>query len=231
VKVRLLRWFSSVVLLTVALTTLGLLGARGLAPPPPSPYGVVHWASTREPIVVVFALIRMGAFAVGGYLLLVVVVSGAVGALDERRGTLTLDRLTFGLARGLLGIMRLVGLSVPMATVAHAQQAPPPSSTASIHEVEARDASTASEAVIRPVADEPTPPEALPPDTGEQYVVAAGDSFWGVAAAHLSDVTGRVDLSDSEIATYWRAVVEANPLPNPDLLFVDQVIALPAVTP
>jgi nucleoid-associated protein YgaU len=227
---RLLSWLSSVVLLTVALTTLGL-GGRGLTPPPLSPDGVVHWASTREPIVAVFALIRMGALAVGGHLLLVVVVSGAVGALEGRRATLTLDRLTFGLARGLPGIMGLGALSVPMATVAHAQPAPPASSTASIHEVEARDAPTASEAVIRPVLEEPTPPEALPPETGEQYEVAAGDSFWSVAAAHLSDVTGRVDLSDSEIATYWRAVVDANPLPNPDLLFVNQVIELPAVTP
>jgi len=224
------RWLSSVLLLTVALTTLGSLGDSALAPPPLSQDGIVHWTSTREPIVAAFALIRLASLAVGGYLLLVVVVSGAVAALDPRRGALILDRLSFGLARGLLGVMGLGALSVPMATGALAQPAPPPSSIASIREVEARNTPIQSEAVIRPVLDRPAPLQA-PPDTTEHYVVAPGDSLWRVAAAHLSDVTGRADLSESEIATYWRAVVDANPSPNPDLLFVDQVIALPAVTP
>ena len=144
-------------------------------------------------------------------------------------GAVMLDLLTFGAARGLIGVMGLGALSLPMATVAHAQ--PAPSSTASIHEVDPGGASPASEAVIRPVVDESAPTVAPEPDIGEQYIVSAGDCMWSVAAAHLSDVTGRADLSDAEIVAYWRAVIDANPLPNPDLLFVDQVIKLPAVTP
>jgi LysM repeat protein len=139
------------------------------------------------------------------------------------------DRFTFGLARGLLGVLGLGALTVPTATAALAQPVPAASSTASVHEVDGPDEPTRSEAVIRSVVDEPAPTEASPPDTGEQYQVATGESFWSVAARHLSDVTGRVDLSDSEIAAYWRALMDANPLPNPDLLFVGQVIALPAV--
>src|SRR5262245_3391166 len=114
---RLLRGLSSLVLLTVAMTALGFLGGGDLAPPPLSPDGVAHWASTHDPIVTVFALIRFGAFATGSYLLLVVAVSGVVTAVDARRGTLILDRLTFRLARGILGVMGLGALSVPMASV------------------------------------------------------------------------------------------------------------------
>jgi nucleoid-associated protein YgaU len=182
-------------------------------------------------IVGAFALIRMGTLAVGGYLLLVVLVSGAVASFNQRRGTLILDRLSFGLAHGLLGVMGLGALSAPMASVALAQPVPPPSSAAAVRDVVAPDAPTRSEAVIRPVLDEPIPSAAPPTDATEHYVVAPGDSLWSVAAAHLGDVTGRVDLSDAEIATYWRAVMDANPSPNPDLLFVDEVIALPPVTP
>jgi nucleoid-associated protein YgaU len=74
-----------------------------------------------------------------------------------------------------------------------------------------------------------TSPSPVPTD-GEQYPVAPGDSLWSIAAAHLHDVTGRDDVTDDEIARYWRTVIDANPLPNPNLLFVNQVIELPAVT-
>jgi nucleoid-associated protein YgaU len=65
---------------------------------------------------------------------------------------------------------------------------------------------------------------------GDLWSVAAGESMWSIAVTHLRDVHGR-DASDEEIATYWRQIVAANALPNPDLLFVGQVIELPAVTP
>ncbi len=47
----------------------------------------------------------------------------------------------------------------------------------------------------------------------------------------MSDVTGQADPGDDAIARYWRTVLDANDLANPDLLFVGQVIELPAITP
>jgi nucleoid-associated protein YgaU len=107
------------------------------------------------------------------------------------------------------------------------------SDTASVLEIDPPAApSPADAAAIRPVLDEPPPSSVTPtqPAANEQYAVAAGDSFWSVAAAHLSDVTGRADLVDAEVAGYWRDLMASNPLPNPDLLFVGQVIELPAAT-
>jgi hypothetical protein len=228
------RWVSFVALLTVALITVAALDGGGLAPPPPSLDGAMHWAATRDSAVAVFALVRVGALAAGGYLLLVLLAGGFIAAVDERRGGCFLDCLTFGLARGLLAVIGLGALSTSLAAAANAQTTS--SSTAVVREIDPTPA--ASEAEIRPLSEqEPStnaqaadPPLAAAP-TGDQYVVSAGDSLWSAAAAHLSDVTGRQDLTDSEIAVYWRAVLDANPLPNPNLLFVGQAIVLPAVTP
>ncbi len=227
---RVLRWLSSVVLLTVALATLGALGDGGLAPPPLSLDGAGHWASTREPVVAVFALVRVGALAVGVYLLLVLIASGASGSV--RRETQHGDPRSVHVRAGARPPRRP---GTRRADGADGDRCARATRSGSLeHSLRPRGRRsrrpTPSEAVIRPVVDEPVPTQASPPDTGEQYQVATGESFWSVAARHLSDVTGRVDLSDSEIAVYWRALMDANPLPNPDLLFVGQVIALPAVT-
>jgi hypothetical protein len=222
------RWLWSIALLTAALVAVTVSGNHQLAPPPQSFEGAAHWVATREPIIAVFALVRVAALLSGAYLLLVVVVSGLVRAVDEQRGAALLDRLTFGPARGFVGVMGLGALSLSMAPAANAQTSS--SDTAIIRDVDAPTASPSVDAVIRPVLDQPSSPTIAPaPPSSEQYVVAAGDSLWGVAAARLSEATGRADLSDSDIAVYWRSVLAANPLPNPDLLFVDQVIELPAI--
>jgi hypothetical protein len=232
---RRLRWLLFVALLAVALATLAARGSGGLAAPPLSFDGATQWAETRDSMVAVFALVRVGALAAGAYLFLVLLVSRAIAAFDERRGDAAFDRLTFGLARGLLAVVGLGVLSTPLAHAASAQTTS--SSTAVVRELDP--APDTSEAVILPLTDQPPRPtdasltDPVPPvaPTGEQYVVTAGDSLWGVAAARLSEATGRTDLTDAEIARYWTAVLDANPLPNPDLLFVGQAVELPAITP
>ena len=186
----LFRWLLSVALLTVALLTLAEVGNGMLAPPPLSLAGALEWTATRDPIVAAFALIRVGALLLAGYLLLVVVVGGLVQTLDEHRGNAILDRLTLGLARGFLSVMGSGVLSMSMAPVANAQTQP--SSTAAIRQADVPVASTSPDAAIRPVLDQPTPAVDPPASrASEQYVVVAGDSFWSVAAARLADVTGR----------------------------------------
>ena len=80
------RWLCFVTLLTVALVALATLDGGSLAPPPLSLDGAMHWAATRDTTVAVFALVRVGAFVAGSYLLLAVLVGGGVAAFDEQIG-------------------------------------------------------------------------------------------------------------------------------------------------
>ena len=103
--------------------------------------------------------------------------------------------------------------------------APSPDSQATLHLIEADPGPRA------PVAASSGPASAAPDNT---WVVQPGESFWSIAQEHLSDVNGHA-VSERDVAAYWRQVVELNRpvLVNPDdadLLFVDQVIELPAVT-
>jgi hypothetical protein len=227
---RLFRWLSSVAFLSAALVTIAALGGDGLAPPPLSFRGALDWAATREPIVAVFALLRVCALSSGAYLFVVVIVSGVVRAVDDRRGTALLDRVPLGSARGLLSVAGLGALSVTASLSPASAQASQPE-TVVIRDIEATAAATPADAVIRPVVDErPSPTtEQAGPVAERHYVIEAGDSMWSVAAAHLGEVTGRADLSDAEVADYWRAVMISNPQPNPDLLFIGQVLELPAI--
>ena len=182
--------------------------------------------------VAAFALLRVGALLLGGYLLVVLVVAGALRTVDERGSSLVLDRLTLGLARGLFGAIGLGTFATTLAPAAGAQAAP--STVAAIREIDPPTAPTPVPAVIRALPDEtaPTIPATIAPTStpaNEQYVVVAGESLWSIAAARMSEATGRTDLRDSEIVPYWRALVDAAALPNPNLLFVGQVIELPAV--
>ncbi len=72
--------------------------------------------------------------------------------------------------------------------------------------------------------------EALEND--ETWPVSTGDSFWSIAEETLAESWGRVDLSDREIATYWKTLIEANEARlvepgNPDLLLPGQELELP----
>jgi hypothetical protein len=64
----------------------------------------------------------------------------------------------------------------------------------------------------------------------DEYVVTPGDSLWSIAEATL--VADEREPDDEAVATYWRAVVEANrdaltDPENPDLIFPGQVVRLP----
>ncbi len=79
--------------------------------------------------------------------------------------------------------------------------------------------------------DMPTEPSVAVP-TGTVYVVARGDNFWAIADAHLTLVRGS-SPTNSQIATYWRQMVDANRTTitsgNPDLIYPGEQIVLPSV--
>jgi hypothetical protein len=239
-----LRWLASVVLVATALAVLWHAGHGLLRPPPLSISGARVWLAQRDALVVSFVFVRVLALVVGAYLLLLLVLGG-IGqvASGARRYHVIVDRLSFGLARAVLSTVGLSTVAIAAGPAAHAQV--PTSSTATIHAIRAQPSPSPTQATIRAVpastttttttlpsapAPAPVPPAATSLDA-EQYVVAPGDSLWSVAASRIGEVTGRAHLADDEIASYWRSVLAANDLANPDLLFVGQTIELPAVTP
>jgi nucleoid-associated protein YgaU len=82
----------------------------------------------------------------------------------------------------------------------------------------------------------PAPVAPIPDaDPENSWVVQPGESFWSIAADHLSDIGGH-DISEREVGSYWRQLIELNRsrLVDPfdaDLLFTGQVLELPTVAP
>ncbi len=77
----------------------------------------------------------------------------------------------------------------------------------------------------------PTPTPTVPAPTGEEVVVAPGDSFWSIAVDALVDATGRRP-ADRDVVGYWQRLIESNrgrlvDPANPDLLFPGQTISVP----
>ena len=67
--------------------------------------------------------------------------------------------------------------------------------------------------------------------TTREVVVRAGDHLWGIAASEMSARLGRA-ATDSEIGSYWRALIGANrdrlaDRDNPDLILPGQTLVLP----
>ncbi len=129
-----LRWIMSVVLLASVLAVLWHAGDGLLRPPPLSISGAQAWLAQRDPLLASFALVRIGLLTVGSYLVLVLVVAALTHvASGAQRSRFVLDRLSFGLARGLLSTLGLTTVVVGAGPTAHAQA--PPSSTAIIHAI------------------------------------------------------------------------------------------------
>ena len=72
----------------------------------------------------------------------------------------------------------------------------------------------------------PTPPAPTP---GE-IVVEAGDNMWSLAQHHLASSLGRPP-SDTEVAPYWRSLIQANQARirsgDPDLIYPGETLAVP----
>ena len=243
--------------IAVGLVWLHLLGSGDLGAPPLSLDGAASWLDNRDTAIAAFALLRLVALGFGWYLLLITGIGGAARYLQLARVTSVVDRLTFPFARGLLGGMALLGV---MAAPPPAQPPPPDSmielsSDPTPRRAAGRCADDRDVAPLaRPLATPPRSRLRRPPRApassragtdrphpepasadADAWVVQPGESFWSIAAEHLADVNGH-PVSEREVASYWREVVELNRsrLVNPndaDLLFTGQVIELPAVAP
>lgn len=105
--------------------------------------------------------------------------------------------------------------------------APTPDGTASMTEVATSPSAPAPTALPTPV-DERTAGPAVDPPASASHVVRPGDHLWRIADDRLTAFLGRAP-TDDEVAPYWRRVVDANPqLVDPDLLFVGDVVTVPA---
>lgn len=80
---------------------------------------------------------------------------------------------------------------------------------------------------------ESPPPESPPPASPPpEWEVRSGDHLWSVAARIL-EAARKAEVTDAEMAPYWRSVVEANRSlladpANPDLIFAGQRLVIPA---
>lgn len=68
----------------------------------------------------------------------------------------------------------------------------------------------------------------------DQWTVRSGESFWSIAEESLQDAWGVDDLTDVQVASYWRPLIAANKdrlvdPGNPDLLLPGQELALPEI--
>lgn len=80
-----------------------------------------------------------------------------------------------------------------------------------------------------PSTTEPT--AAVDPASPSTYEVVTGDNLWCIAQAHVELISGE-DVPTSEIAAYWRIVIEANRTRlisgDPDLIYPGEEIMLPS---
>jgi hypothetical protein len=86
-----------------------------------------------------------------------------------------------------------------------------------------------------PIPPTTTAPSAPPPApaAGASHVITPGEHLWSIAAERLAAGTGRsaAALTASEVAPYWRRVVELNRSHlrsgNPDVVYPGEVVELP----
>jgi hypothetical protein len=183
-----------------------------------------------QPLIAAFALLRVGALAVAGYLLALTALASAARRLRAPALGALARRLTVPGARHLLPAALALGLAGPWsATPALARPAWPAPDRPPVELGWAGPAPPA----WSPGALPPVPAESSPgaPAPEQQWTVTAGEHFWSIAALVMGDHLGRPPSAD-EIAGYWRRLVAANAdrlvdAGNPHLLFPGQQLHVP----
>jgi hypothetical protein len=215
---------------------------------------LVAWGRDEGPLVVAIALGRVGALAAAWYL----VVAGTVGAAAAVTRTRPLVKVAQWLlpvsARSIVAGVAGTGVALTVAPVGPAVAAPAATARAAVpapvaHDPGAAVGSAAGTAVLTelgpgeiapdglpaaasdPTVSPATGSEAAPPGDIDEWTVAAGESFWSIAADHVAEQIGHAP-TDAEIASYWTLLIDANRdrLADPgniDLLFPGQQLALP----
>jgi nucleoid-associated protein YgaU len=228
------------------------LGHGALAAPPTSSLdALTSWAADRSSFTAALALVRLAAVGGAGYVAAVMALGLVARAAGWRPAIRLADAVT---APGLRRAVASAGLGVSvLAFAAPAGAEPAPTGPPPIIRLDATGgqgaatgASAHSVVTMHRLPDEgsdpvgtatagtpvPVPTNPAPAPT---WTVGPGDNLWLIAHETVA-VARTAEPDDTDVAAYWRALIEANrdrlPDPgNPDLLFSGTVLVLPAVAP
>lgn len=228
-KLRAVGLLVVVVALIVCLHLAARLGFRG----PQSFSGDELREFVGDPILFIATVSRWASLIMAYYL---AVVIGSVIIFGERVHESRWAWLAPSTVTSLLGLaVGVSAVAVPIATQAitspPAQAQPSNTEPLVLQEVEA----LALNEVEPEVSDGrlATPPGGRPSlNRDDTIIVMNGDSIWSIAEETLEDVWGRSDLTEEEIADYWRILIDANEdrlvdPGNPDLILPGQELVLP----
>lgn len=233
-------WIAAATVLVALAFLHGIGSGRLAAPPLTDPGAWSDWLAERDAVTASFSLIRVFGLGIGWYLagttaLQLVARVARLGGLAAIADLLAVPMVR-RLAAGLVGL----GVSASMAPGAVEGAAPPRSTMERI-------ADPGPNAVLRRLPDgeimvalddsdqDSAELERLPAlpatqdravDSPEAWTVQPGDHLWSISEEVLADAWGRPP-TDAETDLYWRSVLAANALPDPDLLFPGQVVVLP----
>ena len=235
--------------LTTVVVWLWNLGPSDVRIPPTSLAAVITWIDRHDAVTLAFALVRIEALVLAGYLLALTALSAVVRILELPTPTRLVDRLTLPFLRGMFGGVAALGVIAAPTNVHHPAPSPPtttpvlapiedPTATAILHLEVPTPAPAPAPSAEPPRAFDPAPAPAAAPaveqvDTDDTWVVQPGDSLWSIAASHLADVSG-TPASDAEVTDMWHRLIDLNRdrlvnRDDPDLIFADQVFVLPAM--
>jgi hypothetical protein len=205
-------------------------------PPLTAPAEWRTWLDGRTADETFLALLRLGALALGGYLLAATVACTAARACGAVRLASLVDSSTLPalrpLVRAMVGAL-VAASSVGTTTAAAAATTPPPTITLT-RLTENHSAPPTPASPSPPAPPPPSPPvsrRVADPPRPATWRVARGASLWSIAHEVLSLELGR-DAGTSAVATYWSALIESNrdllrDRDNPHLIFPGQVFRLP----
>lgn len=224
----------SLVVLSAALHWAARFDLRG--PDSMSRDGFERWVD--DPALVAMTALRWLALALSYYLFIVVAIVGLIDDPNERSGFRRLipPRLA-GTVGALLGSTAvLVPLATHMVTTAPTPIQQEAESALRLAPVE-EPLRLAHAADGIGGHDEPADvlsanPADRPSQTDDIWNVELGDHLWSIAEESLEDHWGRTDLTDAEVASYWKDVIAANEdrlvePGNPDLILPGQALVLP----
>jgi hypothetical protein len=205
-----------------------------------------EWLQSNLFTDVIAAIARVGALA-GCYWLLASSALYLVASLTRQAAVIrsvawaTLPAMRRWTDRAITSSALVTTLSLPVAAAwATGDEVKPgyvpiPAGTEQTTTTTTMATSTTTTTIPAPTTSMPSRPDVSPASraTGAiEITVRSGDNFWRLAEARMREVVGR-DPTDSEVAPYWREVVEANlgriRSGNPDLIFPGEVVVMPPI--
>lgn len=248
-RLRLLAWLAFLLALVMVMTSVDRGALAGPSLSEPSSWW--PWLSHGDSAAHVVAVLRLTVVGWCGYLAFVAAAQlvGSFRGMGLVRSVA--EHMTSATARRILQGTLAVALAAPSPAGATTPSRPPVMVLVTPTTTELSSATTTSPSAATssststtappttatpspPDSQSPPPPEPLPPATptaGHSWTVEPGDHLWSISERALATSSGR-DVSDIEIAPYWRDVIEANMSllvdpDNPDLLYPGQVLTLP----